>query len=146
MNTTLLRSICLALFLAGLSSVARSGDSKPQGPATREAPSATVKKISLDEFDKMRAEPGVIVLDVRTPREFSAGHVPGAINVDWHARDFNERVEKLDKSKKILVHCMAGVRSAAATKRMNGLDFSNLCDFSGGWSAYFKAGKPVEKE
>jgi phage shock protein E len=104
-----------------------------------------VKKINLDEFEKMRAEKENVVLDVRTPKEFDAGHVPGAVNIDWHARDFNERVSKLDKSKTYLVHCQAGVRSAAASKRMAELKFEHLFDFTGGWSAYSKADKPVEK-
>src|SRR6185437_9893191 len=81
----------------------KSGDK----PATQQGADseAVVKKITLAEFDVMRAEKDTVVLDVRTPREFAAGHVPGAINVDWHLRDFNEHMAKLDKSKKFLVHC-----------------------------------------
>jgi phage shock protein E len=106
---------------------------------------ATVKKIPLKEFESMRGKEDAVVLDVRTPKEFAAGHVPGAVNVDWHARDFAEQVGKLDKSKKYLVHCLGGVRSAAATKKMATLGFDQLFDYSGGWSEYSKAGKEVEK-
>jgi rhodanese-related sulfurtransferase len=87
-----------------------------------------------------------VVLDVRTPREFNAGHVPGAVNIDWHARDFADRVGKLDKSKRYVLHCQGGVRSAAASKKMAGMGFTQLFDFSGGWLEYAKApGEPVAK-
>ena len=72
------------------------------------------------------------------------GHVPGAINIDWHARDFNDHVAKLEKSKTYLVHCQAGVRSAAASKRMTeDLNFLHVYDFSGGFATYDKAKEPV---
>jgi phage shock protein E len=103
------------------------------------------KKINLAQFEKIKSEKDAVVLDVRTPREFEAGHVPGAINIDWHARDFAERVSKLDKSKDYLIHCQAGVRSAAAAKAMSKMDFLHLYDYSGGWADYSKSGQPIEK-
>ena len=104
-----------------------------------------VKKIDLAEFEKIKSEKDAVVLDVRTPREFAAGHVPGAVNIDWHGRDFAERVSKLDKSKEYLIHCKAGVRSAAAARAMSKMEFGHLYDYSGGWDDYSKSGKPVEK-
>src|SRR5258708_2676765 len=68
-------------------------------PATHPADGDSVKKVTLAQFDTMRAEKGAVVLDVRTAKEFAAGHVPGALNIDWHARDFADQVAKLDKSK-----------------------------------------------
>lgn len=113
-------------------------------PAT--APSASVKKVSLKDFDAMRAEEGTVVLDVRTPREFNAGHVPGAVNVDWRARDFADQVGKLDKSKRYVLHCLGGVRSKAASQKMAEMGFAQLFDYSGGWMEYSKAsGEPVAK-
>lgn len=93
----------------------------------------------------MRTEKDALVIDVRTPKEYAAGHVPGAVNIDWHRRDFNEQILKLDKSKKLLVHCMAGRRSAAASQRMGELGFTKVFDYSGGWSEYSKSSQPVEK-
>lgn len=113
-------------------------------PATQPSPTDG-NKISLAQFESMRADKSAIVLDVRTAREFSAGHVPGAVNIDWHARDFADQVAKLDKSKTYLVHCQAGIRSAAAVKKMSTMDFLHLYDFAGGYAAFEKAGKPIEK-
>jgi phage shock protein E len=106
---------------------------------------AQVKKITLTQLEKMKADKDAVVLDVRTPKEFEAGHIPGAVNIDWHARDFADRVAKLDKSKPYLIHCQAGVRSAAAAKAMSKMDFLHLYDYSGGFAEYSKSGQPVEK-
>src|SRR4051812_7632719 len=115
------------------------------GPAT--APSGA-RKISIDEFDRMRQEKGVVVLDVRTPREYAEGHVAGAINLPVTgagSEHFNDEVAKLDKGKTYLVHCARGVRSANAVNRMTKLGFPHLNDFTGGMDQWKKEGKPVEK-
>ena len=135
----------LALFI--LSITAMSAVRAADAPTTQKSggEATTVKKINLADFEKMKADKDAVVLDVRTPREFEAGHVPGAVNIDWHARDFAERVSKLDKSKQYLIHCQAGVRSAAAAKAMSKMDFLHLYDYAGGWADYSKSGQPVEK-
>ena len=139
MNITL-KSV-LVFVIALIVAQANGADSKSAPPATQPA----VKKISLEEFEKMRKDKGAVVLDVRTPREFEAGHVPGAVNIPWQSPDFDKQVEKLDKSKTYLVHCYSGSRSAAATKEMTKLNFDHLFDFSGGMRAYQRAKMPVEK-
>jgi rhodanese-related sulfurtransferase len=103
------------------------------------------KNIGVDEFDKLRKQTNAIVLDVRTPKEFVAGHIPGATNVDWYASDFEKKASGLDKSKTWLVHCAAGRRSASAADKLTGLRFTNVYNLEGGFTAWQKAGKPVEK-
>ena len=104
-----------------------------------------VQKIDVNEFDQKRKEPDTVVLDVRTSHEYTAGHVPGAVNLDIHDPKFLEKVDALDKSKTYLVHCAMGVRSEAATKKMAALGFPNLFDFHGGFKAWENAHKPIEK-
>jgi rhodanese-related sulfurtransferase len=104
-----------------------------------------VQKIDVNQFDQKRKDADTVVLDVRTPHEYSQGHVPGAMNIDLHDPKFNQKIESLDKSKTYLVHCAMGVRSAAATKKMSTLGFLNLFDFHGGFTAWENAHKPIEK-
>jgi rhodanese-related sulfurtransferase len=104
-----------------------------------------VQKIDVDQFDQKRKEKDAVVLDVRTPREYAEGHVPGAVNLDIHDPQFDQKITSLDKSKTYLVHCAKGVRSAAATRKMSTLGFLNLFDFHGGFTAWENAHKPVEK-
>jgi rhodanese-related sulfurtransferase len=123
------------------------GAAEPKAPATRPT-SAPSRKITMEEFDRMRKEKDAVVLDVRSPREFGEGHVAGAVNVPVSGvplKQFDEQVGKLDKDKTYLVHCARGVRSANAAARMEKLGFRRLLDYSGGMDEWRRAGKPVEK-
>jgi rhodanese-related sulfurtransferase len=106
----------------------------------------SVKNVGVEEFDKLRADKKNVVLDVRTPEEFAKGHIPGAINVDFNAPDFQKKVAELDKSKTYLVHCAGGVRSAKACTVMDKITFPNIVNLEPGFRAWEKAGKPVEKK
>ena len=107
---------------------------------------AEPKNISIDETASLlNKDKDVVVLDVRTPKEFQAGHIKGATNINFQDKDFADRVAKLDKSKTYVIHCAAGGRSARACKKMDGLNFSKLYNLEGGMGAWEKAGKPVEK-
>jgi len=135
----------IILFVAAMSAVpcAMSADEKAVPSAAKPAPK--VKRVDVDEFDKLRANKENVVLDVRTEREFKAGHIPGAVNIDANAADFDEKVAKLDKNKTYLVHCAAGGRSARACKKMEGVGFKELYDLAPGFNGWQKAGKAVEK-
>jgi rhodanese-related sulfurtransferase len=108
-------------------------------------PGKAVKNVGVVEFDKLRKQTNSVVLDVRTPKEFTAGHIPGAVNIDWNGADFQKKVSALDKSKTYLVQCAVGGRSAKAADKMMTLQFTNVYNLEGGIKAWEKAGKPVEK-
>jgi phage shock protein E len=112
---------------------------------TAAAQQPAVKNVRPEEFDKLRKHTNSVVLDVRTPKEFAAGHIAGATNIDWNAPDFQTKVSGLDKSKTWLLHCAAGVRSSKASEKMAGLHFTNVYNLEGGLKAWEKAGKPVDK-
>ena len=144
------RSILILLTLTGLVSVnliSRAAedkdDKKPAAAGKVEA--KPFKNADVAEFDKLRTDKKNVVLDVRTKKEFDAGHIPGAVNIDVNAPDFDEKVAKLEKNKTYLVHCGAGVRSVKACEKMGKLEFPKLVNLEGGFKAWEKAGKPVEK-
>jgi rhodanese-related sulfurtransferase/thioredoxin-related protein len=116
-------------------------------PGTGATPAATAayKNLSVEEFARMADDKTNVILDVRTPAEFAAGHIPGAVNLDVTASDFQAKAAALDRSKTYLVHCASGVRSARACDKLNQLDFPNLYNLPGGFRAWAKAGKPFEK-
>src|SRR6266849_8935699 len=103
-----------------------------------------VRNVGVAEFEKLRADKKNVVLDVRTSNEFAAGHIPGATNLDVNSADFERKVAGLDKSKRYLVHCAAGVRSARACDKMSKLDFAKLYNLEGGFRAWEKAGNKAE--
>jgi len=107
---------------------------------------AQVKNVDVTQFEKLRKNTNAVVLDVRTKKEFEAGHIPGATNIDVNAPDFEQKVSKLDKNKTYLVHCAAGRRSAKAAGRMAELKFHDVVNLEGGYTAWQKAGNQGEKK
>lgn len=106
---------------------------------------AVHKNVNADEFEKLSKEPDTIILDVRSPREYAAGHIKNSVLIDFNAKDFDEKIKQLDKSKTYLVHCAVGGRSAKACSKMDSFDFPKVVNLEGGIKAWEKAGKPVEK-
>jgi rhodanese-related sulfurtransferase len=134
-----MKTLFLVPILASLAAAPLLAAEKPPVPKS-------VRNVGVEEFDKLRADKNHVVLDVRTPEEFAKGHIPGALNVDFNAPDFQKKVAELDKSKTYLVHCAGGVRSAKACTLMDKAAFANLVNLEPGYRAWEKAGKPVEKK
>lgn len=74
-------------------------------------------EVDVTTFDRMINENNSeIILDVRTPEEFTEGHISGAVLINVNDAQFKHRINELDKSKTILVYCAAGIRSEKATR------------------------------
>jgi phage shock protein E len=136
---TLLITVLSFLLLAPASLLAQD---KPEAPKK-----TAFENIKPDKFDALRKTDtnSIVVLDVRTKKEYGEGHIPGSVLIDFNSDDFDKQVAKLDKNKTYLVHCAAGGRSARACKKMDQLGFKKLYNLEGGMGAWEKAGKPVEK-
>jgi phage shock protein E len=130
----------LALLIFSLGSL--QAQDKAQAPKK-----AAIENIKPEKFDALRKSDTnqVVVLDVRTKKEYSEGHIPGSVLIDFNSDDFEKQVARLDKDKTYLVHCAAGGRSARACKKMDQLGFKKLYNLEGGMGAWEKAGKPVKK-
>ena len=97
------------------------------------------------EFAKKMAADNGQVIDVRTPKEFQSGHIENAVNMHVYDKDFQQRVDKLDKKKPVYVYCKAGGRSAEATEILKEKGFTTIVELEGGMDAWNDAGKPVKK-
>ena len=92
------RSLCFGLLLAGLWPLAALAGRPAVSPAV---------------VQELSARPDApIVLDVRTPGEFAAGHVPGAILIPHD--QLASRLDEIDRSRWVLVYCQSGRRAAIA--------------------------------
>ncbi len=78
------------------------------------------------------------LVDVRTPREFKSGSIPGAINIAY-SRSFKNDILKLDKSKPVLIFCKSGARSRRAMSIMSKLGFKTVHDLKGGINSWKRA-------
>lgn len=72
-------------------------------------------------------QPGTVI-DVRTPEEYSQGHLQGAVNMDVSAPGFDEQVGQLDRTGRYTLYCRSGRRSAQAAERMKQLGFTDVHD------------------
>lgn len=90
-------------------------------------------------------DPALVVLDVRTPEEFAAGHVPGAINVPHD--QLEGRLAELAplRDKDVVVYCKSGRRSALALEVLGRNGYTRLRHLEGDMPAWEAAGRPVEK-
>ena len=85
---------------------------------------------------------GLTVIDVRTPEEFAAGHVDGAINIDVEGGGFSAGIASLDTAAPYIVYCQSGRRSAIAAETMVAAGFTEVYDM-GGIQDWVAAGLPV---
>lgn len=108
-----------------------SAESKPNTSSTPSAV-ATYRKISAQDA-KARIDSGdkIIILDVRTESEFTAGHIPNAILIP-NETIIDTKPELLpDLNAEILVYCRSGNRSAQAAKKLIAMGYTNVYDFGG---------------
>ncbi|NOU17436.1 MAG: conjugal transfer protein TraF [Bacteroidales bacterium] len=107
---------------------------------------STKSNLSAVEFQKKMQElPKAPVIDVRTPDEFSNGHLQNAVNININNESFDSEVNKLDKNKPVFVYCLSGHRSARAGKNMRETGFKEVYELSGGMMKWRAAGLPETK-
>jgi rhodanese-related sulfurtransferase len=103
------------VFLGGVDAWTQAGLNLEKGPAASEI--SYVRKISpgeisIADFDQAVKSGSSVILDVRTPSEFAAGHFSGAVNIP--VDDMSVRCTELPKNKTIFAHCIQGVRAEMA--------------------------------
>ena len=96
-----------------------------------------------EDFAKTISKKSTQLVDVRTPQEYEAGHIPGALNIDVRSADFDTQAAKLNKKKPVAVYCRSGVRSRIAASKMAGMGFTvyNLDKGINGWNGETVKGK-----
>ncbi|UPL50785.1 rhodanese-like domain-containing protein [Hymenobacter sublimis] len=103
----------------------------------------SVPVADLAEVKQALAQPGTVLLDVRTPAEFAAGHLSGAQNVDFRAPDFAQRMALLDPKKRYVLYCASGNRSGKAAVLLQEKGFQKVLN-AGGFQALKEGGLPAQ--
>jgi rhodanese-related sulfurtransferase len=108
-----------------------------------------IKNITPDEalvlIEKNKDNSNLVILDVRTDKEFKGGHIENAINLDFYSETFTDDLNKLDKDKIYITHCQAGGRSAKTLEIMEDLGFIEVYNMEGGIAEWKKKGLPTVK-
>ncbi|GGB80251.1 hypothetical protein GCM10007424_20460 [Flavobacterium suaedae] len=135
-----MRRLFYVLFIAVLALTSCKNDTEQKH--------GTEQKISLVKptvfYEKMAEHEGKII-DVRTEKEYNAGHIKNAINMHLYDKDFEKQLETLDKDQRVYVYCKAGGRSAEAVNIMKEKGFKRVIELDGGIDAWLEAKKPVVK-
>lgn len=104
-----------------------------------------VKQIDIEEYRRMRdaGDPHLLV-DVREDKEWSSGHVAGAVHLGKGIieRDIETRVP--EKNTKLVLYCGGGYRSALVADALQNMGYTNAISLDGGWRALQAAGMPLE--
>lgn len=92
---------------------------------------------------QLKRNPKIVIVDLTTPKEFQAGHIAGAINLNMSDKKFAEKLGKLDRNKTYLMHCRSGGRSSASIPVWNRLGFKNVLHLASGTLGWVKAGQKL---
>ena len=148
--STRTRRIALLLLVAGFTLSACSSDESAASDTSptdeRAAATAGVSSVIAVQPERaleLAAEPGTTVIDVRTPDEYDAGHLAGALNLDVSADTFDDRVSELDPEGSYVLYCRTGARSAEAAARMAELGFTGVAD-AGAYDDLVEAGATTQ--
>ena len=96
-------------------------------------PQNTKTNLSATVFsEKIKELPTASIIDVRTPDEFSKGHLINALNYDLNGNEFEKQIAPLDKSKPVFVYCLSGGRSSSAASKMRSDGFKTVYELDGG--------------
>ncbi len=96
-----------------------------------------VQVLPKEEFAKEIRTGKVQLIDVRTAREFNAGHIKGAKNLDFFSpNQFRKGMEILNKNKPVYLYCQSGNRSKKAASRLLTMGFEKIVDLAGGYNAW----------
>ena len=129
-----------ALAVAATTGVSACSSSAPLSSSTSPA---TGQHVAATDFSIAMKAPGTIVLDVRTPAEFAAGHIPQARNIDIEGSGFASRIAALNKNATYAVYCHSGNRSGVALEQMTAAGFTHVYDLAGGIGAWQQMGGPM---
>lgn len=122
----LLMTLVSALLIAGCSSASNG-----------------VQSVGAQQFLETASQPGVTVIDVRTPQEYAAGHLEGAVNMNVESPDFANQISSLNKDATYEVYCHSGRRSTLAGDQMSGAGFGTVYNLDGGIADLQAAGGQI---
>ena len=112
--------------------------------SSRDSAIQTKYDITLQEAQALLENPSIIILDVRSKKDLIQGRLRNAINIDVTQPEFQEALQKLDKTREYLVYCNLGRRSAQAIQEMEKAGFTKLYHIKEGIVKWKEAGLPID--
>jgi rhodanese-related sulfurtransferase len=142
-STARVATIILVALAALLVAGCGGSSATPAASATSASQSSAAAVQKADPAQALGLLRSSVVIDVRTPEEFAAGHIAGARNINVEAPDFASKIADLDKGAAYLLYCRSGRRSAIAADEMVKAGFTKVVD-GGGMADLVAAGATTE--
>lgn len=96
------------------------------------------KVVAQSEFKTLMSKKDAQLIDVRTPEEYNDGYIENAKNINFNSADFKAKMEKLDKTKPVLIYCHSGGRSGKTAAMLKEMGFKEVYDLQSGYSGWKK--------
>lgn len=96
-----------------------------------------VRSIGTDQartYLKGKKMDEVTILDVRQPREYESGHIPGALLAPLP--ELTNHMDRINRTRPVLVYCASGGRSRMAAQLLSGQGFSDIINLAGGFNGW----------
>jgi rhodanese-related sulfurtransferase len=138
----LLVALMLSVLFAANGSLALAKDMTAKD--LMEEARGNITTISVADAKALLDKGGAVFLDVREEKEYRSGHIPGAMNIPRGLLEFTIGDKIPDKNATIVVYCKTGGRSCLASYALVRMGYKNIKNMDGGWTAWTKAGYPVE--
>ena len=141
-----LRPLLLLALVCAPAAAQQPASPPPAAPPGAQSAVASVPAISQqDLLTRLTArDKALVILDVRTPAEYSAGHVPTARNITHEQIDARLAELADARDKEIVVYCRSGRRSQTALESLRKAGYTRLRHLEGDYMAWQAAGQPTE--
>ena len=87
---------------------------------------------------------GALVIDVRTPDEYTGGHIPGAVSIPL--RTLGQNLDKIPTDRQVFIYCKSGWRAGLATSSLGMIGYDNILAYPPGWNGWTEAGEEISTE
>lgn len=150
----MLAVLSLTTLIGASLSISSSAIAQGLPPAVKqkvESAQKHVKTIGMEEYRKIVDNPGTaLIVDVREPQEYAAGHIPGAINIPRGVIETQiwkhvGSAEKADVERPIVLQCQSGKRATLAAQTLGELGFTQTSAVIMNLDDWKQSGNPFVK-
>ena len=103
-----------------------------------------IEVVTAEEMQELSEIDDVQLIDVRSEEERKEGYIANSQNIDYNSPTFDQEIEKLDKSKPVIVYCKSGNRNAKCVEKMKDAGFVKIYDLDGGMAKWKFRGFDIE--
>lgn len=111
-------------------------------PFTVSVAQEQVKIITPNELEALLDE-SLLLIDVRTKVEFDQGYIPGAVQLNFFSKEFEQAMEQYDRYRPVYLYCRTGHRSMDAAAKLISMGFREVYSLEGGMMRWLRFRKPV---